>query len=742
MCTCTSSGPLIHPDDPSNVFTSFRLELKERVIRGPYQPDIKLFPRTKIGQNYRSFQKKWYDCFKWLEYSVSKDKAFCFPCRMFLNSGSNVGQADTTFSKTGFSNWHVATTSFKTHQMSKSHIRSTSSMTFFLNSQSIDIALNKSQELELSRREMQRLANRNIMHRLVDISLCLAKNGKPFRGHNEKIDSVSKGLFLEMINILKKYDSVLNDHLQNCPKNASYLSNHIQNDIITSIHNVLKRNIAAKLSNRTVSIIADETTDCGHYEQLSICVRYFDENENRPQELFIGLKKMSSVNAQSIFDALTDATNQVGIDWQSVIAVCFDGAATMSGHYNGVQAKAKLSNPNILYVHCYGHCLNLILVDSLGKKNYVIFNFFGIIQMLYSFVEGSPIRHAILERVSKEMNIKLKSLKTLSTTRWACRAEAIQAVKNNYSVLLQCLAEISKTSNLSEIKVKSSGLIKQMKTFNFIFSLNMLNPILLLVQKVSSTLQSSDLDLLTAVSMVQSLKSSLKNLRTDDDSFKDVYEETIKICKENKIIIPEVKKRKLSAKIDQNSSNFTAENKMDEMKWFVFYPTLDEMLSGIERRFSQETLNLINATGNLIQLKLDSNDISMLKEKFNLDTTFESEIKLIKNMSDTTSIRGSSIKTIVAWLNWLSENDRKTTFRNFNKALTQFATIPVTSCSCERAFSKLSIVKSKLRNTMSQERLDSLMLIFIEQKMASEINIEEVIDEFKTCVPIKRRLEL
>lgn len=41
---CTSSWQLIHPDDPSNVLTSFRLELKERVIRGPSQPDIKLFP--------------------------------------------------------------------------------------------------------------------------------------------------------------------------------------------------------------------------------------------------------------------------------------------------------------------------------------------------------------------------------------------------------------------------------------------------------------------------------------------------------------------------------------------------------------------------------------------------------------------------------------------------------------------------------------------------------------------------
>lgn len=130
---CTSSCLLIHPDDPSNVLTSFRLELKERVIRGPFQPDIQLFLRTKIIQNYRSLKKKkkWYDCFNWLEYSVSKYKAFCFPCHMFLNSESNLGQADTTFSKTGFSNWHMATTTFRTHRMSKSHIRSTSSMNFF-----------------------------------------------------------------------------------------------------------------------------------------------------------------------------------------------------------------------------------------------------------------------------------------------------------------------------------------------------------------------------------------------------------------------------------------------------------------------------------------------------------------------------------------------------------------------------------------------------------------------------------
>jgi len=208
-----------------------------------------------------------------------------------------------------------------------------------------------------------------------------------------------------------------------------------------------------------------------------------------------------------------------------------------------------------------------------------------------------------------------------------------------------------------------------MKTFNFIFSLHMLNPILLLVQKVSSTLQSSDLGLLSAVSIVQSLKTSLNNLRTDNDSSKKVYEETIKICSENKIIIPEVK----------NVLSFI----QLWMKWFLGFLA-----------FQSRNFKFNYSNRNFIQLKLDSNDILILKEKFNLDSAFEYEIKLIKNMFNATSIKRSSTKIIVARL--------KTTFSNFNKALIQFATIHVTSCSCERTFSKLSIVRSKFRNTMLQ----------------------------------------
>lgn len=68
--------------------------------------------------------------------------------------------------------------------------------------------------------------------------------------------------------------------------------------------------------------------------------------------------------------------------------------------------------------------------------------------------------------------------------------------------------------------------------------------------------------------------------------------------------------------------------------------------------------------------------------------------------------------------------------------------IPVTSCTCERKFSKLSIVKTKLCSTMKQERLDGLLTMFIEKELAYNINVDEVIETFKTLTPIERRMEL
>lgn len=43
---------------------------------------------------------------------------------------------------------------------------------------------------------------------------------------------------------------------------------------------------------------------------------------------------------------------------------------------------------------------------------------------------------------------------------------------------------------------------------------------------------------------------------------------------------------------------------------------------------------------------------------------------------------------------------------------------------------------------MTHDRLDGLLTLFIEQELAYNVNVDEVIETFKTLIPVSRRMEL
>ena len=59
-----------------------------------------------------------------------------------------------------------------------------------------------------------------------------------------------------------------------------------------------------------------------------------------------------------------------------------------------------------------------------------------------------------------------------------------------------------------------------------------------------------------------------------------------------------------------------------------------------------------------------------------------------------------------------------------------FMTLPVTVATAETSFSKLKIIKTYLRSTMSQERLDGLAIISIEHECAKNTDFDQMIKEF------------
>uniref|UniRef100_A0ABD2WHF9 DUF4371 domain-containing protein n=1 Tax=Trichogramma kaykai TaxID=54128 RepID=A0ABD2WHF9_9HYME len=327
---------------------------------------------------------------------------------------------------------------------------------------------------------------------MIDIIIILAKGGKPLRGHNEKEESCEKGLFLEIVQLLKKYDRDFESYINLAPKNCTYLSNYIQNDILLSIKNVILRNIQNELSGQPFSIIADETSDVSHHEQIAIVLRYVPIGSILPIERFIALKRLKSRDTETIFGAINSTIQDLGASWDNAIGVCFDGASTMSGQSSGVQTRCKEMNASIMYVHCHAHCLNLSLVAACSNRleNPKILDFFGVIQLIYNFIEGSPKRHAVFEDIVKLTDIKLKTLKSLSQTRWACRAEAVAVIQVQLKAIIEAIEKVVSEATDPIIRAKGNGILNQIQSFDFIVGLEIMNPILQLVVKVSKTLQS------------------------------------------------------------------------------------------------------------------------------------------------------------------------------------------------------------------------------------------------------------
>ena len=68
---------------------------------GSFQPELQKSPSTKHGMQNRRFRFSWFSKFPWLEYSISKDKTFCFPCFLFYDTSTKYN----AFIVDGCQNW-------------------------------------------------------------------------------------------------------------------------------------------------------------------------------------------------------------------------------------------------------------------------------------------------------------------------------------------------------------------------------------------------------------------------------------------------------------------------------------------------------------------------------------------------------------------------------------------------------------------------------------------------------------
>jgi hypothetical protein len=296
------------------------------ILRGPFQPYAHEFPKRKIGDRDRNFTCIWFAKYDWVEYSIKKDSVFCFVCYLFKNKKYK-GKGTDAFIVDGWRNWNVGDTSLLKHDKSKAHKEAQEKYISFIDpNAAIDNKIEKWSDEEI----------KHYMIRLIYSLRCikfLLHQGLAFRGNDESEESSNRGNFIELLKFLAANSEEVNKFvLNNAPGNCSLTSPMIQKQIISCFAIETRKKIIEEIGEDRFAILADESSDVSHKEQLALCLRFVDKL-GRPREHFIGVVHVDDTTSLSLKEAIEAVLVSHGLTVTSIRGQGYDGASNMKRRY-------------------------------------------------------------------------------------------------------------------------------------------------------------------------------------------------------------------------------------------------------------------------------------------------------------------------------------------------------------------------------------------------------------------------
>lgn len=509
-------------------------------------------------------------------------------------------------------------------------------------------------------------------------------------------------------------ESAMKDHLESCSVFKG-TSSDIQNDLIESVKYVVHQIVLDELKNTDfVSVQADETTDVSCRAQFSIILRYIYNNE--VVERFLGFYDVSSnKTAAGLSAKILEVLNSCQVT-DKLVSQTYDGASVMSGCRGGVQTIIRQTCPRAIFIHCYAHQLNLVLLHC-SKRIQDVKLFICNLTTFKTFFARSPLRMEELRKAGF-------AIPGGSDTRWNFHSRSVFSIFKNYNSLLK-IADFIKASDKfdPESTNLAIALNKILNNSKFALMLCLFYKIFVFSDHLYSVLQSKIIS--NPAICFQEVEQTIKNiskLRTD---------ETVSLC------LQESKKLTNKEIVETVIISFKR----------VAFEVLDTIVTQMKERFNDihklSFIDLLNK--NKYQEHLKKTPKKLFQ---NLNDSYPNTFNILKLENELSVIYSCDIKKNLDTLklfNYICDNDLNDVFFETSKLLKLLLTIPVTSASSERSMSTLKRIKTYLRNSMGNERLSALATLSIEKEIVGNYNKypnfkDKVIDHFATTKT--RRLEL
>ena len=128
------------------------------------------------------------------------------------------------------------------------------------------------------------IENNQVIESLLKIVILCGKQGLALHGHrDDKINwngagsedrYSNEGNFIELVRFCAETDPILHNHLSSAPRNATYTSKTIQNELVSVVGKSIQNEIIEEVKNtQFYSVIANEVIDTSNKE-LSLVFRY------------------------------------------------------------------------------------------------------------------------------------------------------------------------------------------------------------------------------------------------------------------------------------------------------------------------------------------------------------------------------------------------------------------------------------------------------------------------------------
>lgn len=407
----------------------------------------------------------------------------------------------------------------------------------------------------------------------------------------------------------------------------------------------------------------------------------------------------------------------------------------MSGKYKGVQAQILELNKYALFTPCAAHSLNLVGASA-AECCPAVTTFFGTVQKLYTFMSASPQRWEIL------LECLPCSLHGQSHTRWSERVDAVRPVAAHLPSILRAIEGVSKLNLSPEAKVTVDCLYDYFNSFPAVIMSAIWIKVLLAIDRRSKVLQARKATIDVEVKNLHSLLQDLKLLR---DGWGAILTEAKLVAESMNISpsLPEKRTRKRRRFFDESNdsevipqpSTSSGETPEEiEFRQTVFYSLIDNVISGITERFTaaRDINNLFSFLWNYQHI--DATELKSSAENFVSFYSSDVSEELVEECLLLKSIHCANFTepsySPLDLLNKIHELKLENLLPNICISLRIFCTLSVSVAEAERSFSKLNIVKNYLRSTMTQDRLQNLALLSIENQLAKTVNFKDIIKHF------------